>query len=111
MTYEEYSEIRDSLGLKDGQVASATGIGRSTFSDWKSGRSCPKQEKMLKITRFLNERMGTPDLDRHEEKLVQKELLLASEDLLLLKEIHGLSPENRRIFDAFIDALIQADQQ
>jgi len=55
MTYEEYSEIRDSLNLKDGTVAARAGITRSTFTDWKNGRSKPKQDKMDKIMAVLNE--------------------------------------------------------
>lgn len=51
--YERYAEIRDKLGLKDSAVAKATGIGKSTFSDWKSGRSTPKMEKMKKIADYF----------------------------------------------------------
>lgn len=51
--YARYSEIRDRLGLKDSAVAKATGIGKSTFSDWKSGRSAPKREKLKKIAEYL----------------------------------------------------------
>lgn len=52
--YDRYCCARDSKGLKDSQVASKTQIGRSTFSDWKSGRSIPKAEKLQKIADFLN---------------------------------------------------------
>ena len=31
----------------------ATGISKSTFSDWKSGRSKPKQEKLQKIADYF----------------------------------------------------------
>lgn len=48
-TYERYCNIRDKKGYKDAQVAAATGIGKSTFSDWKNGRSTPKNDKMQKI--------------------------------------------------------------
>ena len=44
--YSKYCDLRDSNGLRDSQVASATGIPRSTFSDWKSGRSAPKIDKL-----------------------------------------------------------------
>lgn len=53
ISYEEYSKIRDSKGLKDGKVAQLAGIGRSTFSDWKSGRSVPKEDKARKIANAL----------------------------------------------------------
>lgn len=51
--YERYCEIRDRKGLKDAHIAEQTGIGRSTFSDWKSGRSVPKREKLEKIADAL----------------------------------------------------------
>lgn len=53
ITYEKYAEIRDSKGLTDGKIAEKAGFGRSTFTDWKSGRSIPKAEKMMKIADVL----------------------------------------------------------
>lgn len=53
ITYEKYAKIRDEKKLTDGKVAEIAGIGRSTFSDWKSGRSIPKLEKMQKIAEAL----------------------------------------------------------
>ena len=52
-SYEVYSRFRDERGLKDKHVADATGITRSTFSDWKTGRSEPKLPKIMKIANFL----------------------------------------------------------
>ena len=52
-TYERYCKIRDSKGLKDSHVAAGTGIGKSTFSDWKNGRSNPKNDKLQKIADFF----------------------------------------------------------
>ena len=51
--YERYVKLRDSKGIKDAEVAKQTGIGRSTFSDWKTGRSQPKQEKLEKIANYF----------------------------------------------------------
>lgn len=44
--YEKYVEIRDSKNLTDYRVSADTGITKSTFSDWKSGRSKPKLDKL-----------------------------------------------------------------
>lgn len=52
--YTRYSLIRDKRNLKDANVSSLSGVGRSTFSDWKSGRSTPKDEKINKIAVALN---------------------------------------------------------
>lgn len=53
-SYEKYFQIRNSLGYKDSDVAKATNITKSTFTDWKNGRSQPKVEKIQKIISFLN---------------------------------------------------------
>ena len=51
--YEIYEKLRDSKGVKDATVAKATGIGKSTFTDWKNGRSSPKGEKLQKIADYF----------------------------------------------------------
>lgn len=51
--YERYCQVRDSLGYKDSDVVKATGITKSTFTDWKNGRSQPKIGKIQKIANFL----------------------------------------------------------
>lgn len=51
--YERYAKYRDATGKKDADVSKLTRIGKSTFSDWKSGRSAPKSEKMSKIADVL----------------------------------------------------------
>lgn len=51
--YEIYCLLRDRMGVKDATVAKATGIERSTFSDWKNGRSSPKTEKLQKIADYF----------------------------------------------------------
>lgn len=52
--YERYCKIRDSLGLRDSDVARKTGITPSTFSDWKKGKSMPNTQKMVAIAKTLN---------------------------------------------------------
>lgn len=51
--YSDYRMYRDFKKVTDYQVAKATGVSRSTFSDWKSGRSAPKREKLKKIAEYL----------------------------------------------------------
>lgn len=51
--YKIYEMLRNAKGLRDKHVADATGITPSTFSDWKSGRSVPKLDKIMKIAKFL----------------------------------------------------------
>ena len=53
-SYNIYCKIRDKLGYKDSTVAAGAGVTKSTFSDWKSGRSEPKKEKLQKIADFFD---------------------------------------------------------
>lgn len=52
--YERYCILRDLYGYKDADVARISGVNKSTFSDWKSGRSIPKNEKIKKISKALD---------------------------------------------------------
>lgn len=52
--YEKYCELRDKAGVTDYQVSVQTGITKSTFTDWKTGRSKPKIDKLILIARFFD---------------------------------------------------------
>jgi len=51
--YEKYVRLRNSMHLKDADVSRETKIAKSTFSDWKNGRSEPKNDKLQKISNFM----------------------------------------------------------
>lgn len=51
--YDRYKKIRDEKGVTDYKVAESTGITKSTFSDWKTGRSCPKIDKLKKVADYF----------------------------------------------------------
>lgn len=53
MSYEKYCELRDRKGVTDYKVAKDTGIGQSTFTDWKQGRITPKLPKLLKLADYF----------------------------------------------------------
>lgn len=52
--YERFESILAQKGIKASQVAKATGIPPSTFTDWKKGRSKPKADKIKKIADYLD---------------------------------------------------------
>ena len=96
--YERYCELRDSLGYRDSDVAKGTGITKSTFSDWKNGRSIPKDEKLKKIALFL----GTSvDYLRYGDQAPQ--YYLNDETAKMAQEIFD-NKELRMLFDAARDA-------
>lgn len=51
--YEIFSMLLEKRNVKPADIAKATGIPPSTFSDWKAGRSEPKKEKLKKIADYL----------------------------------------------------------
>ncbi len=51
--YNKFVELLQSNNVTAYQVAKATGIANSTFSDWKAGRSNPKTDKLKKIAAYF----------------------------------------------------------
>ena len=47
--YSKYAEIRDEKGYTDYMVSKQTGISTSTLSEWKSGKTQPKVDKLILI--------------------------------------------------------------
>ena len=96
--YERYCKLRDSLGYRDSDVAKGTGITKSTFSDWKNGRSIPKDEKLKKIALFLD---TSVDYLRYGDQAPQ--YYLNDETAKMAQEIFD-NKELRMLFDAARDA-------
>lgn len=51
--YEKYVILRDKKGITDYRVSDDTGITKSTFTDWKNGRSKPKFDKLLLLAKYF----------------------------------------------------------
>ncbi len=68
--YEKYCKLRDKKCIKDADVAKATGITKSTFSDWKSGRSKPKNEKLQKIADYFEVPLEYFTNEEHDTDIV-----------------------------------------
>lgn len=67
--YKKYVALRDRKGVTDYRVSEDTGIAKSTFTDWKSGRSKPKLGKLLILAKYFGvsvEYFAEDDSDREE---------------------------------------------
>lgn len=115
--YEIYCKLRDAMGVKDADVVKATGITKSTFSDWKSGRSKPKDEKIQKIADYFGvtaEYLRTgKEPDKKEPQLSPKdqkdiENILQNTELLLKQE--GLMFDGQPASQEAIDSILSAMQ-
>lgn len=51
--YEIYQRLLDEKNLKNADISRATGISNMTLSDWKNGKTTPKQDKLQKIADFF----------------------------------------------------------
>ena len=56
--YKKYVLLRDSQNLTDYRVSLDTGITKSTFTDWKTGRSNPKWEKLKILADYFGVSIG-----------------------------------------------------
>ncbi|MBQ5833784.1 MAG: helix-turn-helix domain-containing protein [Clostridia bacterium] len=63
MDYQSFEQLLRARRVTVYQVAKATGISASTFTDWKNGRSSPKADKLARIADYfsisLDEMLGT----------------------------------------------------
>lgn len=51
--YSNYAKLRDARGMTDFAVSQQTDIAASTLSEWKTGRSVPKMDKMIILADFF----------------------------------------------------------
>lgn len=77
--YERYLQLLEENNMKNADVARATNIHPSTFTDWKKGKSSPKIDKLQSIAELFNvsmdwltgvsdDRERTKDIDDWNEK-------------------------------------------
>ena len=93
--YEIFVKLLEKYGLTAYKVSKATGIAGSTFSDWKNGRSNPKQDKLQKIADYFGVSLEylmtgkedvvkekAPELTARDERDIEKILNNTREQLL-----------------------------
>lgn len=116
--YERYCKLRDLRGLNDAQVSEYCDFPKSTFSDWKKGKSEPKLPKIRKIAECLDcsidylvngkEWSITDEFSPEQAELDYK----ISQDLELknaLKKYFSLSDEKKKHIVEMIELLSEGD--
>ena len=80
--------------MKDADVARETGITKSTFSDWKNGRSNPKDAKLQKIADLFGvsvEYIRTgKEKDDGEKYYLNEETAQVAQEIFENKELRAL---------------------
>lgn len=51
--YERFVELLERDGVKPADVSRATGIRKNTLTDWKTGRSKPKADKLMTLAEYF----------------------------------------------------------
>lgn len=62
MTYEEYAEMRDKLGLSDYAVSQITHVSRAVLSQWKNGRTSPSKATIERLRKLFNDENHATDI-------------------------------------------------
>jgi transcriptional regulator with XRE-family HTH domain len=109
--YEIYQKLRDEKGLKDSDVAREAGVSKSTFSDWKVGRSKPGIKKLQKIADFFGVTVDYLTTGKEEELKNNtndlKKKYEEIEDLLKSGKMKPLRYDGQPIDDTTIDLLLK----
>nr|DAI48266.1 MAG TPA: Repressor protein CI [Caudoviricetes sp.] len=109
--YEIYQKLRDERGLKDSDVAREASVSKSTFSDWKVGRSKPGIKKLQKIADFfgvtVDYLMTGKEEDKKENSVIDiKDELERMRDLLKNRTRHPIYYDGEKIDDESLDAIL-----
>ena len=113
--YEVYQRLLDEKGLKNADVARATGISNMTLSDWKRGKTVPKSDKMQKIAEYLNVSVDYLMTGKEVEFIVEtaKKDVLLTEMSNRIKEyalkLSEMPEAKQKIVCELIDALIKKE--
>lgn len=114
--YDIYLKLLKEKGVRTSDVCRATGIVASTFSDWKKGKSAPKQDKLIKIADYFGvtveylmngKEKAEPTLTKKDEKCIEK-ILDATREQLLSQEglmFEGGQPATQEQIDSILSAM------
>lgn len=112
--YDIYKQLRDARHLTDTQVSEQSGVNRSTFSDWKSGRCEPKEKKLRKLCEFFGVPMSVffPKTENQpsyyfDEKTADlaQEMFDNQELLMLVDASKRMTPKGLEALRKFVQAL------
>ncbi len=111
--YEIFLELLSRKGVRAADVSKATGINPSTFSDWKSGKSSPKQEKLVKIAAYFN--VSVDFLLNREENEVEKGMVAIDRetyDIICMQQMQKLisafrAGKERERLSRYLESIIE----
>lgn len=119
--YSIFIELLQKFSISAYKVSKDTGISQTTFSNWKSGRSVPKREIMLKLADYFNvsidylmtgkEKEGGETYFVNEETKKIAKNIFENDYLKKLYEVSkDMTPEQIKACTAMIDTMITKDK-
>lgn len=90
--YDIFEKLMEEHGVTAYRVAKETGIATSTLSDWKKGRSIPKQDKLQKIADYFG--VSLAYLTGKESEISKPEI-----NMLTTKEKIDIEKEAKRMIE------------
>ncbi len=110
--YEIYQKLRDERGLKDSDVAREASVSKSTFSDWKVGRSKPGIKKLQKIADFFGVTVdylmtGKEDEQKEKDNTDLKQKYRELEELLRSDSMKPVRYDGKPVNNDTIDLLLK----
>ena len=93
--WEIFEKLLNQRGVRVSDVAKATGISTSLFTDWKNGRYQPKVERLIKIADYFG-----VSLEYLATGKSQEQDYYLDEDAKELAQFLFENPEYRVLFDA-----------
>lgn len=109
--YEVFARLLEERGVKTADVAKATGITPSTFSDWKKGKSSPKQEKLQRIADFFGVSIEYLLTGESEEYYIDKRTAALAQEIFDRPDLRILMDAARGCSSESITALIPLIQK
>lgn len=100
--YKIFKDLMEEYGITAYKVSKETGIATSTLSDWKSGRSTPKQDKLQKIADYFNVSLDylagnkEKEISDNVQKTEDKLDILEDDMKILFSKAQKLSKEDRK---------------
>lgn len=91
--YEIFVKLLEKYGVTAYKVSKATGIAGSTFSDWKSGRSTPKQDKLQKIADYFGVTVDYLMTGKEDEQKEKASELTARDERDIAKDLDRIMGE------------------
>lgn len=83
--YEVFEKLLKKNGVTPYKVAKATGIATATLSDWKNGRSTPKNDKMQLIANYFGISLNYLLTGKDE---VQNAVITSKDDKDIAKDLY-----------------------